>query len=1039
MKHKKHRKINHKKEKKTSSQAWLFIMLALVFVIAASFAYVSMTLERPTEEAGAAYLTQCEIQGGYCTANPGTLTVVPCPSEYNPLYGLCFNDDVCCKPKCSDSDSGRVYGIKGMTSTDFLSSTDSCHQYPENPDVPIIEPGINSYVTFGSNDNSAVVNPDIQAPYKYLQEYYCSRGEIASEYIYCAQGCVDGACQEFACSDSDGGKNVYVKGLTKFNGRNYTDYCDITTIPAINQNAVSGPQQPGIMPPINNSIFNLTEYYCEDGLVKNFSSRCPDAKECINGACVNVSGPLNVEPNSVNVGVGQSATSIISGGLMPYSISIPPAEPAEATLSGSILTIQGLAPGSTYTEISDSLNAKARVNITVNIAGTGCSCTSCAECTMKLTWNNCTTVILANDIAATGYNCIYSSGSNQRLDCQGKHIKAATSNIQNYGVVVYGSSNFTINNCTIVSGDETSWSVGISVAYSTVKVTNTIIRDFSSFGLVLYQPANITLLDDVICYNTEDLYSMNQGGWVNSYGERNTCDRPNGWTDTGMLPVIGCTYQCTQTRNCTKIGSVCMQYNGIDYTDYCANETILINYTCGSTNEICMATMQDCSAVSRGTSPGYCNNVTKQCDENQSQVVYPDLLISSIERVVYQTGDGLKIIVKNAVNSPAPESKLMLNLVSAGMNIFSDPAIVIPAINGLGEYTLNIPPEDFGPYQITNRTILVTASADYNNVIQESREDNNNLGALRYSNSCSSWNPKNLYSIALAGLGLEAPEDMGFYNLTMILSYNGRIMGQNSRIFEVTRGNVGHHHVCNTNNQCVQVAGAGDNDCGSNSDCLGAGGGNYTCIENWVYGTWSGCLNGIDQRVCYDQRNCRTTNLKPSVCIWDGSRYTQTISCQSSPCTEDWQCEWKCLNTGQEVKVCTDSNNCGTQQYKPAEESRPCKASIFSSWIFWAVIAAVLIAAFLLILFLVILPGAKKKGKKKGREEVEEEKEEAKGEEETETEKEEPENQGKAAAEALKTYVKDAKAAGMKKEEIEEKLIGAGWPQDAVDEALKSF
>jgi hypothetical protein len=332
----------------------------------------------------------------------------------------------------------------------------------------------------------------------------------------------------------------------------------------------------------------------------------------------------------------------------------------------------------------------------------------------------------------------------------------------------------------------------------------------------------------------------------------------------------------------------------------------------------------------------------------------------------------------------------------------------------------------------------------------ETNETNNKKGSILYSNNCALWNPKNFYGISLAALGLEAPEDMGYYNLSMMLSYNGKIMGQNSQVFEVTKRNTtGHHHVCNSANQCIQVAGSGNNDCGSTSDCLrGGNNGNYTCVESWVFDdSWTQCIDSMQTRVCYDQRNCGTIRLKPATCIWDGTRYVETISCQSNPCTEDWQCEWRCMNTGQEIKVCTDVNNCGTQQFKPAEESRPCKTSIFKAWWFWGAIAAILIAVFLLILFLVILPNAKKK-KKTEKHELEEEdiekeeKEKSKKNEAAEAageKEEEAQSQDRSAADALKTYVKDAKAAGMSKDEIEEKLVGAGWPKDAVDEAVKTF
>jgi hypothetical protein len=89
---------------------------------------------------------------------------------------------------------------------------------------------------------------------------------------------------------------------------------------------------------------------------------------------------------------------------------------------------------------------------------------------------------------------------------------------------------------------------------------------------------------------------------------------------------------------------------------------------------------------------------------------------------------------------------------------------------------------------------------------------------------------------------------------------------------------------------------------------------------------------------------------------------------------------------------------------------------------------------------LVILPKSKKKG---GRKEVQkkEEKKEVKKVKEVKDERESIDEVEKAnaAAEALNTYVKDAKAAGMTKEEIQSKLIGAGWPKDSVNDAIKTY
>ncbi len=45
-----------------------------------------------------------------------------------------------------------------------------------------------------------------------LNEYYCKNGVVESKIIKCEYGCVLGACNTMQCTDSDGGKDIYVYG-----------------------------------------------------------------------------------------------------------------------------------------------------------------------------------------------------------------------------------------------------------------------------------------------------------------------------------------------------------------------------------------------------------------------------------------------------------------------------------------------------------------------------------------------------------------------------------------------------------------------------------------------------------------------------------------------------------------------------------------------------------------------------------------------------------------------------------------------------------
>ena len=71
-----------------------------------------------------------------------------------------------------------------------------------------------------------------------------------------------------ACTDSDGGKNPYVKGTVTYNGQTHTDFC------------------PMIIPSGIPSTTEVYEFYCENGIMKEGPITCPTGTSCQNGACV---------------------------------------------------------------------------------------------------------------------------------------------------------------------------------------------------------------------------------------------------------------------------------------------------------------------------------------------------------------------------------------------------------------------------------------------------------------------------------------------------------------------------------------------------------------------------------------------------------------------------------------------------------------------------------------------------------------------------------------------------------------------------------
>jgi len=93
---------------------------------------------------------------------------------------------------------------------------------------------------------------------------------VYSGYI-CAYGCKNGAClptHTSTCTDSDEGKNPYVKGTVTYNGQTHTDFCHMIIHSGI---------------PSTTKVY---EFYCENGIMKEGPITCPTGTSCQNGACV---------------------------------------------------------------------------------------------------------------------------------------------------------------------------------------------------------------------------------------------------------------------------------------------------------------------------------------------------------------------------------------------------------------------------------------------------------------------------------------------------------------------------------------------------------------------------------------------------------------------------------------------------------------------------------------------------------------------------------------------------------------------------------
>lgn len=77
-------------------------------------------------------------------------------------------------------------------------------------------------------------------------------------------------------------------------------------------------------------------------------------------------------PQNVSANIGQVTSTTISGGTAPYSIEIPPNTAiATATVSGTTLTVTGVASGETTVTVKDSSFPVKKVTVHITIVGSG--------------------------------------------------------------------------------------------------------------------------------------------------------------------------------------------------------------------------------------------------------------------------------------------------------------------------------------------------------------------------------------------------------------------------------------------------------------------------------------------------------------------------------------------------------------------------------------------------------------------------------------------------------------------------------------------
>jgi len=201
------------------------------------------------------------------------------------------------EPECTDSDGGKNYYVKGKAGS------------PERKAVYVNGDKTEGYIDYYDDSCQGMYDtPGNLIRYTgVLFESYCEEGELEGEQkiegklewesYTCPNGCLDGACinetttttiPSATCTDSDDGRNYYVKGTAKGVNTEGTDFCGIRTVPEYSEPAIVDSCQK--MEWESGQKCTLYEYAC--GTSPEFSPshairweyECPNG--CQDGACI---------------------------------------------------------------------------------------------------------------------------------------------------------------------------------------------------------------------------------------------------------------------------------------------------------------------------------------------------------------------------------------------------------------------------------------------------------------------------------------------------------------------------------------------------------------------------------------------------------------------------------------------------------------------------------------------------------------------------------------------------------------------------------
>ena len=172
------------------------------------------------------------------------------------------------QPECSTA--GPVCSIGGVTYENECAAIEAkvqvAHTGPctEEPPAGLCTDSDNSrdIFTYGTCEMGEHSEADTCADAHNVEECFCEGDVLATELYPCPTGfmCKNGLCEEFDCSDTDGGEKPLEAGTATDASGSIADECkDETTV---------------------------TEAYCDMDTAKTKDIDCPTGKHCVDGACI---------------------------------------------------------------------------------------------------------------------------------------------------------------------------------------------------------------------------------------------------------------------------------------------------------------------------------------------------------------------------------------------------------------------------------------------------------------------------------------------------------------------------------------------------------------------------------------------------------------------------------------------------------------------------------------------------------------------------------------------------------------------------------